>query len=64
MKEPQLTRISSRIGLTGSVRSSKLSLYRLECEDLYTVRYPVDGRTVDPRVGVSDGMGKWKIQTM
>ena len=55
------------MGLTGSVHSSKLSLYRPECEDLYSVWYPiatVDGRTVDPRIGMSYGMGKWKIETM
>ena len=47
------------MGLTGSVRSSKLSLCRLKCEDLYTVWYPLsaDGRTVDPRIGVSYGDG-------
>ena len=42
-------RITNRIGLTGSVCGSKLSLYRPECGGLYTAWYPiatVDGRTV------------------
>ena len=54
-------RITNRIGITGSVRGSKLSLYRPECGGgLYTAWYPiatVDGRTVDPRIGVSYGDG-------
>ena len=48
------------MGLTGSVRSSKLSLYHPECGGVYTAWYPiamVDGRTVGPQIGVSYGNG-------